>query len=262
MRLRQPSRRAQAAPAKTNAPPAASTNAAAAQPAEEEEEPVEALPFGKGNPEALAHFAAGESLEASGQHEQAMEEFYNSVMADPGNEKTARDVAEWLLDQHHPERAVTLLSKVARRPDVSAPILSLLARADLQAGKTNAALAASLQAIARRPDSLQSYEGELEVLGANRKIGAGPQDTRSSGQTYPQHPGRPHRPGQPLCRLPGTAGKREGPRASPRRGPARPRRRHEILRPGPLAAHGRRLRAPGRTEKSRRHLQPAPGRSR
>ena len=163
----------QAAPANTNAPTAAATNAAAAdQPAEEEEEPVEALPFGKGNPEALAHFAAGEGFEASGQHEQAMEEFYLSVLADPGNEKSARDVAEWLLDQHHPERAVTLLSKVARRPDVSAPILSLLARADLQAGQTNAALAASLQAIARRPDSLPSYEGKLAVLVQSGKLAA------------------------------------------------------------------------------------------
>jgi tetratricopeptide (TPR) repeat protein len=182
----------QAASAKTNQPPAISTNAAAAQPAEEEAEPVETLPSGKGNPEALAHFAAGESFEAEalahssagesfearGQreqaigesaearrlHEQAMEEFYKSVMADPGNEKTARDVAQWLLDQHHPERAVTLLSKVAGRPDVSAPILGLLARADLQAGKTNAALEASRKAVARRPDSLESYEGELAVF--------------------------------------------------------------------------------------------------
>ena len=172
------------ASASTNAPPASSTNAAASQPAVEaldgegadggpnaaasnhadEEEPVEVLASGKGNPEALAHFAAGESFEASGKHEQAMEEFFSSVMADPGNEKTARDVAEWLLQQRQPERAVTLLSKVAARPDVSGLILGLLARADLQAGKTNAALAASRQAIARRPDSLQSYEGELEVL--------------------------------------------------------------------------------------------------
>jgi tetratricopeptide (TPR) repeat protein len=159
--------------AKTAAPPAASTNAVAAgQPAAGEEEPGEALPSGKGNPEALAHFAAGQSFEDSGQHDQAMEEFYSSVMADPGNEKTAREVAEWLLDQHHPEKAVTLLSKVARRPDVSAPILGLLARADLQAGKTNAALAASLQAIARRPDSLQSYESELEVLAQSGRMAA------------------------------------------------------------------------------------------
>ena len=163
----------QTASAQTNAPPAAATNAAAAaQPAEEEEEPVETLPSGKGNPEALAHFAAGESWEASGRHDQAMEEFYSSVMADPGNEKTARDVAEWLLDGHHPERAVTLLSKVARRPDVSAPILNLLARADLQAGKTNAAMDASLKAIAREPNSLQNYEGKLEVLVRTGKMAA------------------------------------------------------------------------------------------
>src|ERR1035441_4893373 len=136
------------ASAKTKPPPAASTNAlAASQPEEEEEEPADALPLGKGNPEALAHFAAGESLESTGLHEEAMEEFYKSVMADPGNEKSAYEVAEWLLEHKHPERAVTLLSKVALRPGVSAPILSLLARADLLAGKTKAALAASLQAM-------------------------------------------------------------------------------------------------------------------
>ena len=157
--------------AKTNAPPASSTNApstnalADGQPAEEEEEaPANALPSGKGNPEALAHFAAGEGLEATGRHDEAMEEFYKSVLADPGNEKTAYDVAGWLLDQHHPQKAVTLLSKVALRPGVSAPILSLLALADLQAGKTNAALAVSLQAIARQPDALQNYQSRLEVL--------------------------------------------------------------------------------------------------
>lgn len=161
----------QTAGASTNAPPAASTNALAAQPADdEEEEPADALPSGKGNPESLAHFAAGESFEASGRHEQAMEEFYNSVLADPANEKTAREVAEWLLEGHHPERAVTLLSKVARRPDVSAPILGLLSQADLRAGKTNAAMEASLKAIAREPDSLQSYEGELEVFVQTGKL--------------------------------------------------------------------------------------------
>ena len=128
------------------------------------------LPLGKGNPEALAHFAAGESLESTGRHDEAMEEFYKSVMADPGNEKAAFEVAQWLLDQHHPERAVTLLSKVAHRPGASAPILSLLARADLQAGKTNAALAVSLQAIARQPDALQSYQSRLEVLVQTAKM--------------------------------------------------------------------------------------------
>ncbi len=128
------------------------------------------MPSGKGNPEALAHFAAGESLESTGQHDEAMEEFYKSVMADPGNERAAYEVGQWLLDQHHPERAVTLLSKVAHRPGASAPILSLLARADLQAGQTNAALAVSLQAIARQPDELQSYQSRLEVLVQTAKM--------------------------------------------------------------------------------------------
>jgi tetratricopeptide (TPR) repeat protein len=137
---------------------------------DEDGEPIDVLPSGKGNPEALAHFAAGESLDASGLHNEAMEEFYSAVMADPGNEKTAREVADWFLVQHHPERAATLLSKVALRSDVSAPILALLAHADLQAGKTNDAIAVSLRAIAKQPDSPQSYEGKVEVLVQTGKL--------------------------------------------------------------------------------------------
>jgi len=146
----------------TNSPPAAadSTNGEAAG----DNELAEVLPPGKGNVESLAHYATGESLEESGKHAQAMEEFYKCVMADPADEKTARDVGQWLLDEHHPDRAIALLSRVAQRPAVSATILSLLAKAQLQANQTNAALATSQRAIARRPDMLSSYESKLVVL--------------------------------------------------------------------------------------------------
>jgi tetratricopeptide (TPR) repeat protein len=135
-----------------------------------DEEATEGLPAGKGNVESLAHYATGEGLEEAGQHDEAMEEFYKSVVADPGNERTAKEVGQWLLDQHHPERAVTLLSLVAQNPAVSATILTLLAKAQLQSNQTAAALATSQRAIARRPDMLASYESKLVVLVQTGKL--------------------------------------------------------------------------------------------
>ena len=159
---------AASAAGKTNAPSAASTNALVEGQTEEEGLAVP-LPSGKGNPEALAHFAAGESLESTGRHEEAMEEFYKSVMADPGNEKSAHEVAEWLLEQQHPERAVTLLSKVALPSERFRAHPRPAGPGRFQAGKTKAALAASLQAIARQPDALQSYQSDWKSWCKRRK---------------------------------------------------------------------------------------------
>jgi tetratricopeptide (TPR) repeat protein len=148
--------------AKARAPSA--TNAVAAEDAATEDDSADAVPTGKGNAEALAHYAAGISYETNGQHNLAVEEFYKSVLADPGNEAKALELAQQFLQEQQPQKAAALLSKVAERPDASVAILGWLARADLQAGQTNAAIAASRQAIERRPDSLEGYESQLEVL--------------------------------------------------------------------------------------------------
>jgi len=176
------------ATARTRPPAAAAggasgTNATAA--GDEESSPMDGLVFGgrrepanlvstgKGNAESLAHFAAAESFETNGQHELAVEEFYKSVLADPANEELALELTRVLMQDQHPERAVALLTKVAARPDASATVLSWLARADLQAGNTNAALAASRKAIDRQPDSLGGYESQLEILVQTGKADAG-----------------------------------------------------------------------------------------
>lgn len=132
-------------------------------------EPPELLSTGKGNPESLAHFAAGESYETNGQHDLAVEEFYKSVMADPANEEMALELTRVFLEEQQPERAVSLLSKVAERPGASAAIYGWLARADLQAGNTNAAIAASRKAVERWPDSLEGYRSQLEILARTGK---------------------------------------------------------------------------------------------
>ena len=68
------------------------------------------------------------------------------------------------------DRAVVLLSKSARRPDASGLLLSWLARADLQAGKTNQALAASRRSIQREPEAFAGYECQAEILFHNNQM--------------------------------------------------------------------------------------------
>jgi len=117
-----------------------------------------------GNPEALAHYAAGVSYEWNDEDEQAIKQFDESALADPSNEHLVIKVAQRYLRNKHINQAITLLAKSAQRTDASSALLSWLARADLQAGKINDALAASRRAIQREPDGFDGYESQLEIL--------------------------------------------------------------------------------------------------
>lgn len=117
-----------------------------------------------GNPESLAHYAAGVTYEWNDEDEKAVAQFAASANADPSNERLVLKVAERYLKEQRPNKAIDLLRKSARRPEASALLLSWLARADLQAGKTNQALAASRLSIRRQPDSFDGYESEIEIF--------------------------------------------------------------------------------------------------
>ncbi|HZM03056.1 MAG TPA: tetratricopeptide repeat protein [Candidatus Saccharimonadales bacterium] len=118
----------------------------------------------KGNPTALAHFAAGVTYELNEQDELAVKQFDQSALADPSNETLVIELAQRFLHNKQTDKALTLLEKSGRRVDASALVLSWLARADLQAGQTNRALEASRLAIKRQPEALDGYESELEIL--------------------------------------------------------------------------------------------------
>jgi tetratricopeptide (TPR) repeat protein len=118
----------------------------------------------KGNPAALAHYAAGISYEWNDEDEQAVKHFNDAALADPSNEYLVIKVAQRFLRNSQVDKAVTVLAKSARRPEASALLWSCLARADLQAGRTRQALAASRQAILRQPDAFDGYECQTEVF--------------------------------------------------------------------------------------------------
>jgi tetratricopeptide (TPR) repeat protein len=123
-----------------------------------------------GNPTALAHYAAGISYEWNDDDEKAVEQFNDAALADPSNESLAIKVAEHFLRIGQVNKAVTVLAKSARRPDASALLLSWLARAELQAGKTNQALAASRLSIRKQPDAFEGYESQFNVYFGDNQL--------------------------------------------------------------------------------------------
>lgn len=122
------------------------------------------LHLAKGNAEAFARFAAGVSYEKNDEEGRAIAQFDDAALADPANEELVIEVARHFLKDKEIGKALALLTKSAKRPDASAVLLSWLARAQLQAGHTNQALAASKLAIQRQPAELDGYESQLEIF--------------------------------------------------------------------------------------------------
>jgi tetratricopeptide (TPR) repeat protein len=117
-----------------------------------------------GTPDAFAHFAAGESSFDNNDAAGSLKQWEEAALADPSNEGLAITVAGQLLQEKKTDRALTVLSKSASRPDASAALLGWLARIQLQANHVNQALATSKLAIQRQPDELDGYEGCVSVL--------------------------------------------------------------------------------------------------
>jgi tetratricopeptide (TPR) repeat protein len=120
------------------------------------------LPHGK--PEALAHFATGLSYELNDQSELALQQFEISASQDPANEALVIELARRYLDKHQTQKALDLLAKSARRPDVSAELLNWQARACAQSGSTNKAIEICELAIKRAPEDMDGYETLAEIL--------------------------------------------------------------------------------------------------
>lgn len=108
--------------------------------------------------EALARFAAGVSGELREQPDEALDNFYKSVLADPTNEPLVVDVARRLIRKKESEKAIEILSKCAEQPSATGFVDALLGIAYQQAGKTDLAIAASRKAIAKLPRALLGYQ--------------------------------------------------------------------------------------------------------
>lgn len=119
--------------------------------------------------EALARFAAGVSGELREQPDEALDQFYKSVLADPTNEPLAIDVARRLIRKKESEKAIEILSKCAEQRSATGFVDALLGIAYQQAGKTDLAIAASRKAIVKLPKALLGYQNLATIyLQTNR----------------------------------------------------------------------------------------------
>jgi tetratricopeptide (TPR) repeat protein len=113
--------------------------------------------------EALAHFGTGLSYQLNNDHEKALEHFYLAALADPSNETLVIELARRFLQNKENEKALEILGKSSRQPDVSGNIFALLSRVYLIDGRTNAAFKAARQAIRKSPDLLGGYQMMAEL---------------------------------------------------------------------------------------------------
>jgi len=122
------------------------------------------LQFVRGNAEAYAHFAAGESYSANDDAADTLRQWELAALGDPANESLVTEVAAQLLQHKENDRALALLSKSAGRTNASALVLSWLARVQLEEKNFKQALVSSKLAVQRQPDALSGYQCQVEVL--------------------------------------------------------------------------------------------------
>lgn len=119
--------------------------------------------------EALARFAAGIIHEMNEEPEPALEQFYLAALADLDNETLTTEVARQLLVNKQPERALELLEKTAKRPEVSGNVYAWLGVARFQLGQTDSAIAANRTAIEKLPRLLPAYHNLCRIYIENNQ---------------------------------------------------------------------------------------------
>jgi tetratricopeptide (TPR) repeat protein len=107
--------------------------------------------------EALAHFAAGVSYEANTNNVLALKHFEEAANDDPGNEPLVIELSRQYLARSETNKALNLLNRAAKHPNVTPEIYGWLANAYLQMGKTNQAIDASRHAMTTWPSELEGY---------------------------------------------------------------------------------------------------------
>ncbi len=113
--------------------------------------------------EAYTRFSLGVSHEMRDEPAKALDEYYKSALADPGNEELAVEVSRRLIRGRKSEQAVELLTKMSKLPNASGMIYVLLGAAYAELGKTDQAIAASRTAVTKLPKSPLGYQNLMQI---------------------------------------------------------------------------------------------------
>ena len=108
--------------------------------------------------EAHAHYGAGVIHEMDDDSDEALLEYYQAALKDPGNETLILEVSHRFLQKKQPEKALELLNRAAEQPDASGLIFARIGFIYSQLGKQDQAVAANRMAINKMPASLPGYQ--------------------------------------------------------------------------------------------------------
>jgi len=118
---------------------------------------------------AHAHFAAGLAYDLNEKPEQALQEYFESALADPSYEPVVLETARRFLRVKQPEKALQVLTKAAALPEASGTLYAWLGLAYAQAGRSDAAISANRTAIKKMPQSLPAYQNLAQLYLQNSK---------------------------------------------------------------------------------------------
>jgi tetratricopeptide (TPR) repeat protein len=119
--------------------------------------------------EALARYSTGLTYELNEKSDAALEEFYKSAQANPGNEPLVIELASRLVQKKETAKAIEVLQQSCQRSAASGAVFAILAKIQLREGKTNSALQTAQTAIKRSPEMLVGHEALSSVyLAADR----------------------------------------------------------------------------------------------
>ncbi len=119
--------------------------------------------------QAHAHFATGLVYDLNEKPEQALEEYWQSALANPGYEPLVLEVARRLVQSQKSGRAIEVLTKAVAQPEATGMVDAWLALAYAQAGKSDLAIAANRAAIKKMPRGLAAYQNLAQLYLQNSR---------------------------------------------------------------------------------------------
>jgi tetratricopeptide (TPR) repeat protein len=118
---------------------------------------------------AHAHYGAAIIYELDNKTEQALQEFQDAAMSDPGDEALVLEVSQRLLRARQPEKTLEVLERAVARPGATGAIFARLGLVYAQLGKIDEALAANRTAIKKSPQLLAGYRNLFYIFLANKQ---------------------------------------------------------------------------------------------
>lgn len=120
---------------------------------------------------ALSSFAAGLSSELRRNENDALESYFSSIKADPGNQKLALELARKLLRRQEVKKAIQVLEEVRGAQKSTGTIDALLGVAYHQDKQPDKAIEASESAIKKNPDFILGYRTLFQVYNSRKQDG-------------------------------------------------------------------------------------------